>query len=201
MILEGEGANGKSVFTKVVVALLGRGNVSHVPLEIFGQRFALAPTLGKLANISGEIGELDSVAEGQLKAFVAGDSMQFERKYREPIMAEPTARLILATNNRPRFVDRSEGLWRRMLLVPWNVQIPEDKQDPELAKRIMPNPHPTPYFSNSCPHFFRSKSSGPYLNIPTPRTDRKNKCFVIQGSLGFWRRVCDGSNRRLCMLG
>ena len=83
-----------------------------------GARFALTPTLGKLANIASEVGEIDRVAEGFLKSFTAGDMMTFDRKHVAPIEALPTARLILSTNNRPRFSDRSGGLWRRMICCP-----------------------------------------------------------------------------------
>ncbi len=142
LMLEGESHTGKSTFTEVVTALLGEDNVSNVPLEALGQRFALYPTLGKLANITSEIGEIDSVAEGILKAFIAGDRMQFEGKYKPPIMARPTARLIVATNNRPRFLDRSEGIWRRMILVEWNRVIPEAERDRDLRERIKENELP-----------------------------------------------------------
>jgi phage/plasmid-associated DNA primase len=37
----------------------------------------------------------------------------------------PTARLILATNNLPRFTDKTSGIWRRMLLMPFRVVVPE----------------------------------------------------------------------------
>ncbi|TXT21170.1 MAG: hypothetical protein FD138_4088, partial [Planctomycetota bacterium] len=124
LLMVGEGANGKSVACAVLTALLGAANVSNVPLEGFGQRFQLMQTVGKLANIAAEIGEVDKVAEGHLKAFTSGDRMQFERKYRDPIELTPTARLVLATNNLPRFADRSGGLWRRMILMPFRVTIP-----------------------------------------------------------------------------
>ena len=137
LILEGEAGTGKSTVTKVFIAALGKENVSHVPLEVFGERFSLYPTIGKLANIVGEVGELDSVAEAQLKAFVGGDPMQFDRKNRDPIEAVPTARLILATNNRPRFVDKSEGIWRRLILVPFNRKVPPDKIIVDLDKQII----------------------------------------------------------------
>jgi P4 family phage/plasmid primase-like protien len=106
--------------------MLGAENCSHVPLELFGERFQLATTVGKLANIASEVGELDKAAEGFLKSFTSGDPMQFDRKHKPPIQAVPTARLVLATNNRPRFSDRSGGLWRRMILLPFRVAIAED---------------------------------------------------------------------------
>jgi P4 family phage/plasmid primase-like protien len=128
LMMVGEGANGKSVICAVFVALLGDENVSSVPLEMFGERFRLAGTLGKLANIVAEVGELDRIAEGQLKAFVTGDPIEFERKFKTPFTARPTARLVLATNNPPQFSDKSDGIWRRILLLRFTVQIPEPER-------------------------------------------------------------------------
>jgi putative DNA primase/helicase len=126
MEFEGEGSNGKSVVCAALEAMLGRANCSHVPLEVFGERFQLTPAIGKLANIASEVGELDKAAEGFLKSFTSGDAMQFDRKHKPPVQAVPTARLVLATNNRPRFSDRSGGLWRRMILMPFRVTIAEN---------------------------------------------------------------------------
>ena len=137
LILYGEAGTGKSTITKVFTAALGHENVSHVPLEMFGERFGLYPTIGKLANIVSEVGELDSVAEAQLKAFVGGDAMTFDRKNRDPLEIVPTARLVLATNNKPRFIDKSEGVWRRMILIPFQRVIPPDKIILDYDKEII----------------------------------------------------------------
>lgn len=134
LILNGEGANGKSVICAALTALLGLENISTVPLEMFGERFQLTSTLGKLANIVADVGDLDRAAEGQLKSFVAGDVMHFDRKGKSPIMAQPTARLVLATNNLPRFNDKSSGLWRRMLLIPLEAVIQESERVPNMDK-------------------------------------------------------------------
>lgn len=136
VVAEGEGANGKSVFLDVLTTLLGEHNVSHVPLEMFGVRFQLTATLQKLANICAEVGEIDKVAEGFLKQFTAGDRMYFDRKNISGVMAYPTARLVLSTNNRPRFRDRSAGLWRRMIVVPFRVTIPLEQQDHLLKEKL-----------------------------------------------------------------
>jgi P4 family phage/plasmid primase-like protien len=135
LMMVGEGKNGKSVVCEVVTALLGEDNVSTVPLELFGDKFRLVNTLGKLANITAEVGELDKMAEGQLKAFVVGDPMDFERKFKQPFTARPTARLMLATNNAPQFADKSEGIWRRVLLLPFSVQIPDGERIAGMDKR------------------------------------------------------------------
>jgi len=134
LVLEGEGANGKSVFCAAIEAMLGSQNVSHVPLEVFGEKFELTATLDRLANVCGDAGEIDKVAEGHIKAFTAGNPMTFGRKYLDSVERTPTARLMLAVNNRPRFSDRSDGVWRRMLLVPWRIQIPSADRIPNMDK-------------------------------------------------------------------
>jgi P4 family phage/plasmid primase-like protien len=128
LILEGEGKNGKSVVCAALEALLGEENCSHVSLESFEDRFSLGATLGKLANIVQEIGEVDRVAEGVLKSFTGGGSMGFDRKNKSIINAIPTARLMFSTNVRPRFKDRSSGLWRRMMILPLTRVITESER-------------------------------------------------------------------------
>jgi P4 family phage/plasmid primase-like protien len=128
LMMAGEGANGKSVACAAMRAMLGDDNVSSVPLELFADKFRLAGTLGKLANIVAEVGELDKIAEGLIKAFTSGDPMEFERKFKTPFKAIPTARLMLATNNPPHFSDKSDGIWRRLLLLHFTVQIPKAEQ-------------------------------------------------------------------------
>jgi P4 family phage/plasmid primase-like protien len=124
LILVGEGGNGKSVILAALRAVLGGDNCATVPLEHFGQRFAMAQTLGKLVNICPEVGELDKTAEGTLKGYVSGDPLFFERKGKDGFSAAPSARLVIATNNIPRFADKTEGLWRRLLILPFDVTIP-----------------------------------------------------------------------------
>ena len=128
MVLEGEGKNGKSVFIAALTAMLGVENVSSVALENFGDRFQRTDTIGKLLNTSSDCGELDKAAEGLLKSFISGDRMFFDRKGIEGMNCPPTARLMIACNNRPRFSDRSDGIWRRMLPMPWQIEVPESKR-------------------------------------------------------------------------
>ena len=96
-------------------------------------------TLGKLVNASGDTAALDRTAEGYFKQFVGGDRMYFDRKGIPGIEATPTARLVMSFNTRPRWVDRSDGIWRRLLLLPFRVQIPEEKRDKKLLMAGQPD--------------------------------------------------------------
>lgn len=135
-LFEGSGGNGKGVVTNILSKMLGEANVSSNPLEMFASTHGLEVTLGKLVNIVSEIGELDRVAEGLLKMFTGGDLMYFNPKYKTPFSAKPTAKLIITTNVRPPFRDRSEGIWRRLILLPFPVCIPETKQNKHLVEDL-----------------------------------------------------------------
>jgi P4 family phage/plasmid primase-like protien len=122
-VLTGDGGNGKSTLLAALWALLGEHNISSVPLEVFGERFQLTATLGKLVNAVAEVGDLDKVAEATLKSFVGGDLMLFDRKNKTPLNVAPTARLLLSCNALPRFGDRSDGVWRRQVVIPFDAKI------------------------------------------------------------------------------
>lgn len=136
VVLIGDGANGKSVLLTVLAALVGKENVSGVPLESFSatRTFPMAATIGKLANICDEMGIVRGV-ESTLKQFVSGAAMNLERKGKDGCDHKPTARLTFATNNLPSFQDHSDGLWRRLVAVPMTIQIlDESKQDKRLGQ-------------------------------------------------------------------
>jgi len=137
LLIAGEGQNGKTVFTTTLERMVGEDNVTHVPLCQFGNRFALASTLGKTLNSTTESAHrLDELAETMLKSYTSGDRMTFERKYKEPIHARPTAKMMISTNQLPQFADKSMGLWRRMLFVPFENSYAPELQNLNLANEL-----------------------------------------------------------------
>ncbi len=136
LMVEGPGANGKSVMLSVLEALVGTENCSAVSLEDFQEQFALASTIGKLVNIVAEVGDVPRLPEGKLKGFVVGDLMTMNRKYRNPLQVHPTARLVFATNRVPPFRDHSDGIWRRLIILPATRVVPVEQQDRVLPERL-----------------------------------------------------------------
>lgn len=122
-VSEGDGGNGKSVWEAILTAMLGEDNIANVPLENFAQRFQLTRTVGKLATFCGDAADLDKVAEGHIKAFTSGNRMMFDKKNLDPFEEYPTARLMVSCNSVPRFTDRTDGIWRRMVLMPFRTKI------------------------------------------------------------------------------
>lgn len=139
MFWEGTGANGKSVLIEIIHQLLGSPNCSSVPLGDLGKRFQALPTVGKLVNFCTDTAEIEKHCEGKLKAYIGGDVQYVDVKCRQGFSFVPTARLIVAFNDKPRFFDRSKGFWRRMLHVTFPVEIPSAEQDTSLMRGSMPD--------------------------------------------------------------
>jgi len=121
----------------VLAGLYGKPNCSDTSLVRFNQPFALYSTLGKLVNMASESSHIiEHEAENVLKGYVAGDTLMFERKFKDPVFAVPTAKIIIATNSKPRFNDKTYGMWRRILLVPFDKVITEANQIKNLADEL-----------------------------------------------------------------
>lgn len=128
LLIEGSGANGKSVFLSGMMALLGLANCSTVGIDAFSRQFDLWNTVGKLVNIIDDVEKVDSVAEGRLKSFITGQPIYFDRKNQPGVTTSPTARMMVAANERPRLGDKSDGIWRRLMIAPFSVTIPHHKR-------------------------------------------------------------------------
>lgn len=135
MLLFGPGSNGKGVFTHVATHLLGEGNVSAVKLDRLGGRFDAAETIGKLGNFVADLDEITKVSEGNLKMLCDGSKFSTERKFRAQRFQVITARFMYGCNVMPRFRDRSDGIWRRALIVPCEAKF--EKRIEKLEERFV----------------------------------------------------------------
>jgi len=135
LAVEGVGGDGKSSYFAAIRAMIGKENVSALPLRQFASQFGLSSTIGKMVNICGETDDTN-ISEADLKQYTGGDLVHVDRKNRDAVSETSTAKLVLSWNNRPHFKDRSRAIWRRILLVPFNRSVPESEielglDDPE----------------------------------------------------------------------
>lgn len=141
--LHGQGGTGKTVMINVLEGLLGKDNRCSIPLSNFGARFDKVHLTEKLANLVGEMpimpdsGRIADM-EGIFKSVTSGDEISVERKFVDSRTARVTARCVFATNELPRFSDRSNGVWDRLRLIPFNVVVRNtEKQDPHLIDKLL----------------------------------------------------------------
>lgn len=128
LMLTGDGGNGKSCVLSGITGMLGADNVSSLSLDELAEKFKLPRIVGKLANICADMPDTSRTCEGTLKKLVSGDPMEFERKFQQPFRAVSTAKLIFSTNTLPQFYDRTRGLWRRLIIMPFNRQVTEEEK-------------------------------------------------------------------------
>lgn len=137
LLLYGSGANGKSVFFEIVTALLGPDNVSHYSLQSLTNdpAYCRAHLATKLVNYASEInGKLEA---DTFKQMVSGEPVEARLPYGQPFILTNYAKLIFNCNELPADVEHTPAYFRRFLIVPFGVTIPEAEQDKQLAAKII----------------------------------------------------------------
>lgn len=137
LLLYGSGANGKSVFFEIITALLGSENVSHYSLQSLTEEkgYHRANLANKLVNYASEIsGKLEA---NLFKQLVSGEPIEARLPYGQPFILKDYAKLIFNCNELPADVEHTPAYFRRFLIVPFGVTIPEAEQDKQLAAKII----------------------------------------------------------------
>lgn len=129
---------GKSTLLSVVQEiLLGSENVSNIPWQSLSDRFKTAELFGKLANIFADLPSKSVDDNGIFKALTGEDYITAERKNKNPFSFKPYARLLFSCNEIPRnYGDRSEGFYRRLILIRFAKAVPPEKRDPNLLEKL-----------------------------------------------------------------
>lgn len=128
-ILIGQGSNGKSTLLDVIKHFLGDDNISSISLEELGQRFKTAELYGKLANIGDDISSRYMEDNAIFKKLVTGETVNAERKGKDPFDFNNYSKLIFSANEVPRINDTSDGLMRRLVIVPFNAKFSKHDSD------------------------------------------------------------------------
>lgn len=137
LILYGTGANGKSVFFEIVNTLLGNDNVSSYSLQSLtnDNGYFRAKLANKLVNYASEInGKLEASI---FKQMVSGEPVEARLPYGQPFTLKQYAKLIFNCNELPKDVEHTDAYFRRFLIIPFDVTIPEHEQDKQLHTKII----------------------------------------------------------------
>lgn len=136
LILQGEGANGKSIVMELAKNMVGASNTTAASLQRFRMAHVRAELEGKLLNQSADLPKHGSVADGDLKAIVGGDTIEVSKKHKPSHSIRPYARLMVATNHLPSSRDDSEGYFRRIMILTFNNMVPPEQRDARLLERL-----------------------------------------------------------------
>lgn len=137
LVLYGTGANGKSVFYEIVKSLLGEDNTSAYSMQSLTDNngYYRAMIANKLVNYASEInGKLEA---SFFKQLVSNEPVEARVPYGRPFIIKQYAKLIFNCNELPKDVEQTEAYFRRFLIVPFEITIPEAEQDKRLAQKII----------------------------------------------------------------
>jgi putative DNA primase/helicase len=137
----GPGGTGKSSLLEAVKAALGSyawtadfGSFIHRPAG--GVRNDIAELTGRRYVLSVEVDEGVRLAEGLVKHLTGGDTIRARHLYQAGFEFLPQFKLWLCANHAPRVRDDDSAMWRRILRIPFDGVIPEDRRDPSLKLRL-----------------------------------------------------------------
>ncbi len=127
-LLYGEGGNGKSVLMEMICGIFGEQNIGNLTLDQLQEKFLRRTLVEKLVNIGADMRMMEFSDEQTLKLITSFERHTLDQKYREPSSSRIFAKLIFSTNVLPQFRDSSDGIYRRLLLIPFleNFQGRED---------------------------------------------------------------------------
>lgn len=141
-VLYGGGENGKTSLVETLQYVLG-DYADSAPRGLLMTKSAknnseteLAKLQGKRFVTTAETNEGGRLDEELVKAMTGGDQIAARRLYGHPFTFSPTHKLALTTNHKPIVRGTDSGIWRRLLLIPFEESIPKSEQDPKLRNKL-----------------------------------------------------------------
>ena len=137
----GTGANGKSTFINTITRILG-GYVAISDMSTFMANSTpqhptdLAKLRGARLVVAQETQGGRRWDETKIKALTGGDTITARFMRQDFFDFVPTFKLFICGNHKPRLTSVDEAMRRRLLLVPFTVQIPPAERDPQLFEKL-----------------------------------------------------------------
>ncbi len=160
--LVGGGSNGKGTYIKLTQKFLGEENcVASEIKQLAENHFEPAVLFGKLLCVMGEVSHDDLKNTNQLKKLGGEDKISFQFKGKTPFTDDNTATCMCLTNSMPITPDKTQGFYRKWLIIDFLNQFKEidknlidmipDIEFENLAKkslRILKELYEKPHFTN-----------------------------------------------------
>ena len=143
--LLGSGRNGKSLFINTLAEIAGdyackieasllcknkfneqHGDTAKELYRMKGSRFVY----------SNEFSSSQTLNEGFIKAITDGGKISCRAMYKASTEYTPTYKLWFSTNHMPNLQTMDEGIRRRIVVIPFRLQIPEDRIDRTLPDKL-----------------------------------------------------------------
>lgn len=140
-ICHGNGSNGKSTALGALQRVFGDYAAAAPPSLLMAAKGERHPTelaglFGRRLVVAAESDSGNRLNEGLVKAITGGDPITARRMKEDFWTFNPTHKLILATNHRPVVRGTDHGIWRRLLLIPFEQRFDEGRKDKWLPAKL-----------------------------------------------------------------
>ena len=137
----GTGGNGKGTFLNPITKILNDYAVT-ANADVFTESkheqhpTELARFVGARMVVAQETDEGRKWAEAKIKQLTGGDDVTARFMRQDFFTFSPKFTLIIAGNHKPSIRTVDEAMRRRLHLIPFDVTIPRDRRDPDLAEKL-----------------------------------------------------------------
>lgn len=145
VVFHGGGSNGKSTVLNVVSAVLGDYSLTAAIESLLYNdnktgsgpspdiaRLAERPRLVRVSEP--EVGA--RLSEGGVKGITGGEPITARKLQKDIIEFLPNFKVILSCNNRPLVKGSDDGIWDRILLVPWRTRFSDEEKRTNGARIV-----------------------------------------------------------------
>lgn len=144
VICIGYGSNGKSVFSNVIARIMGGYSRTAPPSLLTVRRSDDASPRNDLAALAGaryvSISELqagDRLDEQVVKLLAGREPISARFLHKEFFEFLPTFTAWLRTNHKPIITGEDHGIWRRLVVLPFDRTFTDGEKDPFLEDKLM----------------------------------------------------------------
>lgn len=141
--LYGIGNNGKSTFLETIAEMLGDYASNAQPETIMMKKFGESGSGSDIARLRSarmvtteEPTEGVRLNEGLIKQLTGGGKVTCRFLYGDEFEYAPEFKIWIATNHKPVVRGTDMGIWRRIRLIPFEVNIPAEKVDKQLKFKL-----------------------------------------------------------------
>jgi putative DNA primase/helicase len=137
----GTGRNGKGVFISALAGVMA-DYATTAPMETFTESLGdrhptdLAGLMGARLVFANETEEGKQWNEARIKTLTGGDRISARFMRGDFFSFQPTFKLLIAGNHRPRLRSVDAAMRARLHLIPFTVTIPPERRDPELPEKL-----------------------------------------------------------------
>ncbi|MBV1818007.1 phage/plasmid primase, P4 family [Clostridium cochlearium] len=143
-ICYGKGSNGKSILLEILRILLNNyaSNIKTDSILLKRNKSSANPDIAKLKGIrfvtAQEIQEGKKLDEALVKEITGADTITARFLYNNEFEFRPEFKLWLATNYKPAISGTDDGIWRRLILIPFKCTFTEQKgnKDSDLLDKL-----------------------------------------------------------------